>query len=166
MHPTFSPSLIKTKVPSIALILHSSEHELFLTAPGERRLSLRSMVNDEAVRNFFSGIVADTLASTSADGLKSVVPFIYIWIKMHFWWGNFSDIQFLELVTWPHSSVTVCGASLKLALHIDYYAIFLATCSPTNANNPAVKPDPQIIQSIMSWVITKGLLSFSLGSGM
>ena len=43
------------------MILHSSEHELFLTAPGERKLSLRSMVNDEAVRNFFSGIVSDAL---------------------------------------------------------------------------------------------------------
>ena len=63
MQPTCSPSPFRTKVPSIALVLHSSEHELFLTAPGERRLSLRSMVNDEAVRNFFSGIVADTLAS-------------------------------------------------------------------------------------------------------
>ena len=62
--PHFHPlPSFQTKVPSIALVLHSSEHELFLTAPGERRLSLRSMVNDEAVRNFFSGIVADTLAS-------------------------------------------------------------------------------------------------------
>ena len=47
------------------MILHSSEHELFLTAPGERKLSLRSMVNDEAVRNFFSGIVTDALARNS-----------------------------------------------------------------------------------------------------
>ena len=54
-------SFCPVKVPSIAMILHSSEHELFLTAPDERKLSLRSMVNDEAVRNFFSGIVSDTL---------------------------------------------------------------------------------------------------------
>ena len=47
------------------MILHSSEHELFLTAPGERKLSLRSMVNDEAVRNFFSGIVSDALGRNS-----------------------------------------------------------------------------------------------------
>ena len=56
-----SCSIFPLKVPSIAMVLHSSEHELFLTAPGERKLSLRSMVNDEAVRNFFSGIVSDAL---------------------------------------------------------------------------------------------------------
>ena len=59
-----SSSIFPLKVPSIAMVLHSSEHELFLTAPGERKLSLRSMVNDEAVRNFFSGIVSDALGCT------------------------------------------------------------------------------------------------------
>jgi hypothetical protein len=49
------------QVPSIAMVLHSSEHELFLTAPGEDKLSLRSMVSDESVRNFFSALVAECL---------------------------------------------------------------------------------------------------------
>ncbi len=45
----------------MAMVLHSSEHELFLVAPGEAKLSLRTMVGDDAVRGFFRDLVTDCL---------------------------------------------------------------------------------------------------------
>ena len=53
------------------MVLHSSEHELFLTAAGEAKLSLRSMVGDEAVRRFFTSLVSDCLDLDDWSARKS-----------------------------------------------------------------------------------------------
>lgn len=52
------------KVSSIAMVLHSSERELFICAPDESRLSLRSIVQDEKVRRFLTELVNDLIDHT------------------------------------------------------------------------------------------------------
>lgn len=41
------------KVSSIAMILHTSERELFVCAPGEARISLRTLITEDPVKAFF-----------------------------------------------------------------------------------------------------------------
>lgn len=43
------------------MVLHSSEHELFICAPDESRLSRRSIVKDEKVRNFLIELINDNI---------------------------------------------------------------------------------------------------------
>lgn len=47
------------KVASMAMVLHSSEKELFLCAAAEARLSLRTIISDENVRQFMVRIATD-----------------------------------------------------------------------------------------------------------
>eukprot|EP00094_Tigriopus_californicus_P004958 TCALIF_04774-PA protein Name:"Similar to nek8 Serine/threonine-protein kinase Nek8 (Danio rerio)" AED:0.11 eAED:0.12 QI:30/0.66/0.28/0.85/0.83/0.71/7/0/1060 len=51
--------LVGQRVASMAIVLHSSEKELFLCAAGEARLSLRTIISDDHVRQFMVRIVTD-----------------------------------------------------------------------------------------------------------
>ena len=42
-----------TKVASMALILHTSERELFICSPGPALISLKTLINDESIKKFF-----------------------------------------------------------------------------------------------------------------
>lgn len=61
------------KVASVALVLHSSERELFLTAAGEAKLSLSSIVKDGDVNSFLGRLVA---ACLDLDDWSSRVDFL------------------------------------------------------------------------------------------
>jgi hypothetical protein len=52
-------------VASVALVLISSEKELFLCAPGEAKLSLRSIIRDQSVRNFLTTLIRDYVDLTN-----------------------------------------------------------------------------------------------------
>ena len=49
------------KMTSIAMVVHSSERDLFVCAPGESKLSLKSVIGDEKIRNFFKNLVKEFL---------------------------------------------------------------------------------------------------------
>ena len=57
--PAGSDGAAPTRVSSVALVLHSSERELFLCQVGMSRLSLKSIVRDEGVRRFLSRLVGE-----------------------------------------------------------------------------------------------------------
>ena len=56
--------LLGRKISSVAMILHSSEHELYLCAPGEAKLSRKSIIKDEGIRKFFVTMVKEFLDNT------------------------------------------------------------------------------------------------------
>ena len=41
-----------TKVASMALVLHTSERELFICSPGSALISLKTLINDDGIKRF------------------------------------------------------------------------------------------------------------------
>ncbi len=47
------------KVASMAMVLHSSGRELFICSPGPAVVSLKAIINDPAIKEFFSYLAAN-----------------------------------------------------------------------------------------------------------
>lgn len=56
-----SKALNGTKVASMAFVLHTSERELFICAPGSAFVSLKTLINDSAIKSFFAELANNML---------------------------------------------------------------------------------------------------------
>jgi hypothetical protein len=50
-----------TKVASMAMVLHTSERELFICSPGPALVSLRTTINDPSIKEFFTALATKVL---------------------------------------------------------------------------------------------------------
>ena len=54
-----------TKVASMAMVLHTSERELFICSPENALISVKTLINDEAVKKFCLEIAENVIDQVS-----------------------------------------------------------------------------------------------------